>query len=578
MTQRKFRNIDEYSFNRTALDRFYLDDDWQLWETAWLYRLSSILDYPTVPARMMTKGCDIGGGTINCQVACNSSKLMFGSPETLWNCLTLATVAMRTTGSNAPDNISEKAEADVRATFDTGPLNQFHRFGTFRRYSKCALQSCSDSKFGGCPAELWRFQCNTLNRATLPTLAKAMSQDYCSKADPGIDYDIAGPGIIVAYLIQFAIVFLFALLFKVTKTWVRNVTLVSLLPRHGPKKATEIALAWQRKLSRSTFGMAVSSTIMDLQEAQAVFLATISVATIITFYDSNPAGLGNVSSLLSWLTNNLILRAHSRWWYTLLFVVANWIFVLVITRPQSADAKALSQHFQEAASLAHCGGNPGPRTYCQTFNMPSNTDNSEDELFYLDRDAKSIFEINSRIQAPIHIIVVFLVLDWTFKIVRVQWLERETWLSQKVEGWMNGLPADLRSFIEQKHYLVVKEAVWIMMEVLAVVMAAIGVYEFTAFMHLLSGGKSGKRSDIAISKWAFGQLVAVCVWLPVVLKFASLNIDGVLPGLQRRMSEYIEVIRRKDKRSPNGDNIGLDTSPFLRSADRNSNDFRARAE
>ncbi|KAJ3543412.1 hypothetical protein NM208_g3593 [Fusarium decemcellulare] len=542
MTQRKFRNITEYPFNRTAFGLFPLSDEWQLWETAWLFRLSAILGSPSVPARMISTGCDTGDGIINCQVACNDSTMMFGSPETLWNCLTLATVAMMTTGDNAPDNISEKAEADVRAGFNTGPLNQFQGLATFRRYSKCALQSCSDSKFGGCPTDLWEFQCKTLNRGSLPRLARVMSEDYCLNADPGIDYDIAGPGIIVAYFIQFAIVFFFALLFKVTKTWVRNVTLVSLFPRHGPEKATEIAIAWQRKISRSTFGIAVSSTIMDLQEAQAVFLATISVASIITFSDSNPAGLGNVSSLLSWLTNNLTLRAHNRWWYTLLFVVANWIFVLVITQPQAADAEALSEHFKEAAALAHCGGNTGPRTYCQTFNRPSKSVNSEDEPFGLNRDAKSIFKINSRIQVPIHIIVVFLVLDWAFKIVQIQWLERETWLSRKVENWMNGLPAGLRSFIEERHYLVVKETVWIMMEVLSITMGAIGVYEFNAFMHLLSRGKTGKQSDVAISKWAFGQLVAVCVWLPVVLKFASLNIDGVLPGLQRRMSEYIEIL------------------------------------
>ncbi|KAJ4258101.1 hypothetical protein NW762_008241 [Fusarium torreyae] len=72
-------------------------------------------------------------------------------------------------------------------------------------------------------------------------------------------------------------------------------------------------------------------------------------------------------------------------------------------------------------------------------------------------------------------------------------------------------------------------------------MGIIGIYEFTAFMNLLSGDQRGKESEIAIFKWGFGQLIAVCVWFPVVLKFTCLIINGVLPGSKNRMGEYIEL-------------------------------------
>lgn len=74
------------------------------------------------------------------------------------------------------------------------------------------------------------------------------------------------------------------------------------------------------------------------------------------------------------------------------------------------------------------------------------------------------------------------------------------------------------------------EAIWISMEALTIVMGAIGVHEFAAFMHLLSGGESGNESKVALSKWGFGQLVAVCVWVPVILKFACLMV-GKLKSL-----------------------------------------------
>ncbi|KAF4965389.1 hypothetical protein FSARC_6803 [Fusarium sarcochroum] len=572
MTIREFNFTDGYPGDLNPFPHFHLPAKWQAWEAAWFWRIAPIVNNPGIPARIMNNGCIIEDNEPNCQKACGDATAMFDTPETLWNCLTIATVAMMATDKDAPDTVSDESVKKLRKDFKVGPLDEFHNLNTFRKYSKCALQSCSDSKFGGCPPKLWNYQCASVTHETILDLGSIMSRNYCLKADPGIDYDIAGPGIIVAYFIQFAIVLLFALSYKVTKTWIRNVTLISLLPLEGSTEAIERAVRCQKNFSRSSFGAAVGSTLIDLQEAQAVFLATISIATIVTFSGSGTTGLGNISSLLSWLTNNLTLRGMvsagmyplllvqlilhktgKRWWYTLFLVVANWILVLVIVQQQAVADDSLLEHLRGTAGLANCGMLLGPRTFCQTFKRPAKeTSASDEDLYHLDHNAESFFKFHSRIQAPIHVVMVFLILDWVINAVKVHFFERENWVSQKAKGWSSHSSSRLQSFFRQTYVLVLIEALWVLMEVITIAMGIIGVYEFAAFMDPLSGGKRGKESAIAISKWGFGQLIAVCVWFPVVLKFTCLIIDGVLPGLRKRMGGNIEVAYREER--DQGDN------------------------
>lgn len=397
----------------------------------------------------------------------------------------------------------------------------------------------------------------------------------CVLSTTQLTVDANGLQIIVAYLIQFTVVFFFALAFKITKTWVRNFTLASLLPFHGPIKSLEKATLWQKKVSRSSFCLAVGSTIVDLQ-------------------------LGNISSLFSWLANNLALRgmvsagmypllllqlilhkSNNRWWYTLFLVVGTWILVLVIVQPQTIE-DSLTEHIQETASLNGCGGKAGPRTYCQTFNKPTSppggsTIANDAELFHLTRDIGRFFKYHSKSQAPIHVIIAFLLLDWMSMVIRMWWFETDTWLSRRGRAWVNQLPSTIRQSIIQKYFLLLLEACWVSMEVLAIVMAIIGIHEFMTFIDILTGGSYGEESAIWISKWGFGQLVAVCVWFPFILKFISLNIgmpeifsscghianlyefaDGALPGLRKRLGEFIEISYRKEEGDGSND-VSLET-------------------
>lgn len=193
MVERSFQYLPRLNFTDIPFKQFTIPHEWREWENAWLYRLPSIINNAGIPAKLIESGCIVDNVT-NCSMACGRVDLMFSNSETLSNCLTLATVAMMTT-NRGPDTISNQTLEEVDRRFNIGRLDNFWRRGALLKYVKCALQSCSDSKFGGCPQELWAFQCQAINSSNIKDLGRIMSTQYCDKADPGIDYDIAGPGV-----------------------------------------------------------------------------------------------------------------------------------------------------------------------------------------------------------------------------------------------------------------------------------------------------------------------------------------------------------------------------------------------
>lgn len=193
MVERSFQYLRRLNFTDIPFKQFTIPHEWTEWENAWLYRLPAIINNAGIPAKLIESGCIVDNVT-NCSMACGREDLMFSNPETLSNCLTLATVAIMTT-NRGRDTISNQTLEEVDRRFNIGRLDEFWRRGALLKYVKCALQSCSDSKFGGCPQELWAFQCQAITSENIRDLGRIMGAEYCDKADPGIDYDIAGPGV-----------------------------------------------------------------------------------------------------------------------------------------------------------------------------------------------------------------------------------------------------------------------------------------------------------------------------------------------------------------------------------------------
>lgn len=118
---------------------------------------------------------------------------MFEMPETLWSCVTLATLSLLTRFPNEDpgrDRINATHEAEANRTLNFGELRKLDY--PFRLLRGCALESCST--FGGCTLVLAEFLAIPINTSRIDDLANIMNGSYCAYAHPGIDFDIAGPG------------------------------------------------------------------------------------------------------------------------------------------------------------------------------------------------------------------------------------------------------------------------------------------------------------------------------------------------------------------------------------------------
>ncbi|EXL63195.1 hypothetical protein FOCG_01561 [Fusarium oxysporum f. sp. radicis-lycopersici 26381] len=280
MIERKFQVIDKYEFNRTY-HGIAISEQWQAWETAHFFRVKSIIENPTVGARLISYGCNNGdGSSLNCTKTCSNATLMYSSPENLWNCMTPATLGMLVgPGNDTIDHESEKKMDE-----------KFH-FGT--------VENCTSSLQG--------FKCGPVSPNNIAKFGRVMAKPYCQAASAGIDLDIAGQGIVTAYVIQLVLVLFLGLCFKLTTSWIRTFGRMS-SSFQKDSVFRETCQRWQTTLSETRFAKAASSAMLDFQISQALFAATISITAIITFDGGNRAGLANMLTLFSWMFNHRILQ------------------------------------------------------------------------------------------------------------------------------------------------------------------------------------------------------------------------------------------------------------------------------
>ncbi|KAM0081532.1 hypothetical protein ACKRZS_006318 [Fusarium odoratissimum] len=413
MAERKFQVIEKYDFNRTY-HGIAISEQWQAWETAHFFRVRSIIENPTVGARLISYGCNNGdGSSLNCTKTCSNATLMYNSPENLWNCMTLATLGMLVGPGN--DTIDRESEKKMNEKFHFGTVEKFNSLNVFRKVRDCAWASCSDSTYGSCTSSLQGFKCGPVSANNIAKFGRVMAKPYCQAASAGIDLDIAGQGIVTAYVIQLVLVLFLGLCFKLTTSWIRTFGHMS---SSFQKDAVfrETCQRWQTTLSETRFAKAASSAMLDFQESQALFAATISITAIITFDGGNRAGLANMLTLFSWMFNHRILqglitagmypvlmaqlvmhRAGERRFYTLFFVVLSWILMTVITEFQDFNADAFEEHLKQVSTVDACGGNPGPMSFCQGIK---------------EKNSYDFFNLTLACRFTVHIIVSCLIIDW----------------------------------------------------------------------------------------------------------------------------------------------------------------------
>ena len=292
------------------------------------------------------------------------------------------------------------------------------------------------------------------------------------------------------------------------------------------KNITQGEGPWQKAVSQNRFSKIVASSMVDLQEAQALFAAVISVATIAAFAGNSGTGLANVRTLFSWILNNNILqglvtvgmypvlmvqlllhRYGNRWWYTMFLVILNWVFMIIITQASEVDTVAFEKHLRENSGVEACGGNPGPMSYCQGIK---------------DKTDYGYFEMTLWRKTVVHIVSVFLIIDWLVSWIRWYWIKRdEQGQQQSTQSTGHGQQQRFTNFLKSSVVLTAWSTIlwilWIAMEILTFAMMIIALQDLQELLSL-------HITEEGMAPWSFGQLIAVAVWLPVVFKFAVLLI------------------------------------------------------
>ncbi|CAI0643387.1 unnamed protein product, partial [Colletotrichum noveboracense] len=377
-----FSNLDKAMPDVSTISGYHIPPVWFQWEQAYFGRLSTVIQNPLVPARVVKNGCYLYDRSINCNKACGNVTLMFETPETLWNCVTLATLSLLTRFPNEDpgrDRINATHEAEANRTLNFGELRKLDY--PLRLLRGCALESCSTC--GGCPLALTEFLAIPINSSRIDDLANVMNGSYCTSPHPGIDFDIAGPG--------------------------------------------------------------------------------VTGAAVVTFLGKKGTGLANISTVISWITNDTILKG----------VVA-----------------------------------AGPRTFCQEYQEISLNPIKEPGRF---------LKFNSKYPFPIYLISAILALDWIihtayrrFKDNSVvksfsKGFRRELGVINKaisiilgryrflcmIDDWWKAVGVDLYGLYR---------GVWALLELFTFGMCILALSETIIFLEVL---KESSEGDLNFTKWAF---------------------------------------------------------------------------
>ncbi|KAJ4009277.1 hypothetical protein NW752_009576 [Fusarium irregulare] len=399
-------------------------------------------------------------------------------------------------------------------------MEDVDKLGIFWKIRRCAWASCADSTYGHCTPSLGPFKCEQVTPWNIEEFGRVMSRPYCEAANAGIDLDIAGQGIVTAYIIQLVLVLFLGLCFKLTTSWIRTFGRMAGAFRQG-SSLRERCHQVQVRLSRTRFANASSSAMRDFQESQALFAATISITAIITFDGSNKAGMANMLSLFSWMFNHRILQGLitagmypvllaqllcQRNLYTLFFVILSWIFMAVITEFQDFNTKAFEKHLKQVSTVRSCGNMPGPMSFCQGIKEKENYE---------------FFPITLACRYVVHVIVSCLIIDYVASFVKKHLLGDQA----KYKQLGRTAPPFLSSW-ETKGAKRGLGIFWVLVGALTTSMIFVSLIELLELLNMHS-------ADGGVSTWAFGQLVAVAIWFPVAIKFLALNIVGPRKEVER---------------------------------------------
>ncbi|KAF6523619.1 hypothetical protein HZS61_012118 [Fusarium oxysporum f. sp. conglutinans] len=461
---------------------------------------------------LFSSGCQVDGRT-DCTRACNNSSLFFSSLETFYNCAALAAAAHWTQDAKSY-YVSQETERNASAIMGSGTLSEFDGRPVLRSLIACAQDSCdNDGLSKPCNRTIDRLSYDT---STPEEIFEALDE-FCPELPAEVNPDIFGPGVLISYVLQVCFAASLYLLLKGFTLWV-TITQDTSRRKSEPKpyrlkrSLTRIeSMIWRDSGGLSRTSIAIATTLVEFQEAQCWFVFAVQIASILAIVVNSQEGTFwgeivvnaaiafhlSLNGILSMFLIQVCLHHEGiRNWHTFLGFFMEYLLAIVATSQKIyfKDAFAL---FKSQNQIEACGFNPSPRTYCAATQG-------------IDGQSFSFFP------HPLLYKMTFLILD-TIAIIalvadQLAWTLRKHHLTKHVQIGSYRLGRWPR-WGKQKRGLFIKIWFWRILEV---------AYLVINILYMISLTKVINAESFAANRWSYGQIIAVTVWGPVIVKLFDL--------------------------------------------------------
>lgn len=271
------------------------------------------------------------------------------------------------------------------------------------------------------------------------------------------------------------------------------------------------SIIWPDSSALSRTSIAVATTLVEFQEAQCWFVFAVQIASILaivvnsqegTFWGEiiTNAGVGYHISLNGILPMFLVqICLHNegiRNWHTFIGFYVEYILAIVAAtqKVQFSDAFEL---FRSQNAIPACGGNPSPRTYCAATQGVDGLQLS----FY---PHPLLYKLTFLILDTIAILVLTTdQLAWTLR--KHHRTEHISIGGQKLGRWPHHRT--------RPRWLIVSRWFWRFLEV---------AYLIVNILYMVSLLKVINAESFAANRWSYGQIIAMTVWGPVIIKLFDL--------------------------------------------------------
>lgn len=457
---------------------------------------------------LLESGCMIDGHA-DCPRACNDTTIFFGSLETFYNCAALASISYWTEDSMVY-YINDEAERNASSIMGSGTLGAFDDGPVLDSFISCAHEACNaDGLAVPCDNSVK----NLVRGKSSPEEVFDAMGTFCPLIPAEINPDIFGPGVLISYVLQvsFATMLYFAV--KIFTLYVR----FTQAPRRGPSRPQPGKLKriqtmiWPDSSAMSRTSVAIATTLVEFQEAQCWFVFAVQIASILaivvnsqegTFWGEilvNAAVAFHVSQngilpmflIQICLHNEGIRNTHTFLGFCIEYILA------IVAASQKVYFRDAFKLFRSQGEMEACGGNPSPRTYCAAIGA---VDGLQLNFF----------------PHPLLYKLAFLVLDTIAITVLV--VDQVAWTLRKhrrtkhirfgryrVGRWPEGTL--------KQHWMRFKKWFWRILEV---------IYIVVNVLYMISLVKIITADSFEPSRWSYGQIIAMTVWGPVIVKLFDL--------------------------------------------------------